>query len=115
MSTELSSFVDKDSVIIYPEIVNFTDGSGNKTENLKANSLTTYAATSFYFERPSIAILQGSTGTSTLAAYQNLVNSLNTYKTANAATLDIKIISMNLVNWGASSFSYIAVVSVFRI
>jgi hypothetical protein len=110
MSTELSSFVNKDSVIIYPEIVNFTDGSGNKTENLKANSLTSYAATSFYFERPSIAILQGSTGTSTLAAYQNLVN-----RTANAATLDIKIISMNLVNWGASSFSYIAVVSVFRI
>jgi hypothetical protein len=114
MATSISSFANKDSVIVYPEVFNYTDTTGT-TQTLKPNSLASYTNTSFYFDKPSIAMLQGGTGTSSLIAFQNLVTALNSFKTTYALTLDIKVLKIHQIQWAASSYSYIAIFSIFRI
>ncbi len=113
MARSESSFVNRDSNITYPECFN-DSRSGGAVITLKPNSLSTYTATDFYFDIPSIATLQGTTGANAAAAFSNIVGTLNTYKTNNP-TLDIKVLKFELLQFASSSFQYIVIVSIFRL
>lgn len=113
MARSESSFNNRDTNITYPEVLNVSRTAGF-TVTFKNNPLTSYATTDFYFDLPSIVHLSGTAGASSLVAYTNLVNTLNTYKTSNP-NLDIKILSTKVVQYGATSFQYIMTFSVFRL
>lgn len=113
MARRESSFADHDTNIIYPEIFNVVRTSGNII-TLKPLGLASYTSTDFYYDVATICQLQGSTGANSAAAYANAANALNTYKTAQPE-LDIKVLDTELIQFAASSFSYIFIVSIFRI
>lgn len=113
MARQESSYASKDAGIIYPEVVNQSRTSG-LVQNLKGTALTGLTNTSFYFDIPSIVHLQGATATTTLGAYQNLVTTLVTYQGGNPL-VEIKLLKTILLQWAASSYSYIGIYSIFRI
>jgi|688.fasta_scaffold27357_7 hypothetical protein len=105
----ITSFANRDSTQIYPACV--TTG----ITTIKPNNLNTYTASDFSTDIPSLAMQTITAGTTVLAAWTSCVNSVNTFKSANSNTIDIKFLDVKFHSFSATSHTCMILFIIFRI